>query len=238
MASIKKVFENIKDDLTNSVQERKNIKILEAKGIIITDFRICNGSKQDLYVSGNIDTSVKKIFFASRRTIEIGTILVDKLLNLYQIKASTYDKNRLFDEDVVTTICDYDLYVPNNPARNVINQSANIFQGFSDNSFNNIGTLVLNVEQKATIEQSISIAQMVETVEDEAKYRYDPVKNIFSFLELINKILKGIETIDKLEDKLVQGILKETSSFLKDMILMLIKNIKKKADESGHFNDK
>ena len=97
---------------------------------------------------------------------------------------------------------------------------------------------VLNVEQKATIEQSISIAQMVETVEDEAKYRYNPVKNIFSFLELINKILKGIETIDKLEDKLVQGILKETSSFLKDMILMLIKNIKNKADESGHFNDK
>ena len=44
----------------------------------------------------------------------------------------------------------------------------------------------------------------------------------------MNKIIKGLETIDKLEVKLVKGVLKETSSFLKDMIEMLIKNIRKK----------
>lgn len=237
MAGLFKKIGDIKESVVDSFQERKNIKTLESNGVIITDFRICNGAKQDLYVSAHVDVNEKKLYFASQRTIENGAILVDKLLNLYQVKASTYGKNKLFNEDVITTICDYESFVPNNPARNVISQSTSVMQGFSDNSFSNIGTLVLNVEQKATIEQSISVNQMAETVEDEAKYRYDPVKNISSFLELVNKILKGLETIDKLEDKLAQSVLKETSSFLKDMILMLIKNIKNKADETGHCKE-
>ena len=237
MARLLKSIENIKENIVDSYQEHKNIKVLESKGTIITDFRICNGSKQDLYVSGHIEANEKKIYFASQRTIVIGSILVDKLLNIYQVKVSTFAKNKLFDGDVITTICDYDLFIPNNPARNVINQNASILQGFSDNSFSNIGTFVLNVEQKATIEQSISIIQMLETVEDEAKYRYDPVKNISSFLELVNKILKGLETIEKLESKLIQGVLKETSSFLKEMILMLIKGIKSKDDGTGHYKE-
>lgn len=41
-------------------------------------------------------------------------------------------------------------------------------------------------------------------------------------------IIRGLEAIDKLEEKLVQGILKETPSFLRDMVEMLIKNIRKK----------
>lgn len=41
-------------------------------------------------------------------------------------------------------------------------------------------------------------------------------------------IIRGLETIDKLEEKLVQGILKETPSLLRDMVEMLIKNIRKK----------
>ena len=44
----------------------------------------------------------------------------------------------------------------------------------------------------------------------------------------MNNIIRGLETIDKLEEKLVQGILKETPSFLRDMVEMLIKNIRKK----------
>ena len=62
---------------------------------------------------------------------------------------------------------------------------------------------LVDVEQQATIEQSINVYEMVETIEDETKYRYDPVNNVLLFLELINKILKGLETIDKLEDRLV-----------------------------------
>lgn len=237
MAGLFKKIVDIKESVTDSFQERKNIKTLESNGVIITDFRICNGAKQDLYVSAHVDASEKKLYFASQRTIENGAILVDKLLNLYQVKASTYGKNKLFSEEEITTICDYELFAPNNPARNVIIQSTSVMQGFSDNSFSNIGTLVLNVEQKATIEQSISIYQMAETVEDEAKYRYDPVKNISSFLELVNKIIKGLETIDKLEEKFVQSILKETSSFLKDMVEMLIKNIRKKTDGDGYYKE-
>lgn len=143
----------------------------------------------------------------------------------------------MFSENVVTTICEYEPYIPNNPVRNSINQNANIAQRFNDNSFANIGTLVLNVEQKATIEQSISVSQMLETIEDETKYRYNPIKNISSFLELLNNIVKGLETIDKLDDKIIQGVLKEASGFLRDIILMLIKNIKNKTDETGHYKE-
>jgi len=44
----------------------------------------------------------------------------------------------------------------------------------------------------------------------------------------VDIIIRGLETIDKLEEKLVQGILKETPSLLRDMVEMLIKNIRKK----------
>lgn len=236
MGFIKKITD-LKDGVVDSFAERKNLKSLESKGQIVTDFRICNASREDLYVSGCISAAEKKIYFASQRKIEIGSILVDKFLNLYQISASILAKNKLFEEETITTICDFVPYIPSNPARNVIKQNANIDQAFANNTFSNIGTLILTVDQMASIEQTITVNQMAETVQDEMKYRYDPIKNTTSFILLINEILKGLKTIDELENKVVQGVLKEASSFLKDMIEMLIKNIRKKADDDGHYEE-
>ena len=223
--------------ITDPITEKKNVKLLKDKGIVITNFRVCNAPKDNIFVDGHINAEEGKIYFASDRTIEINSILVDRYLNLYRITASVLGKNQLFDGDIVTTICDYVPFVPSNPVRNVVKQNATISQAFSKNSFDNIGTLVLNVEQKASIEQSISISQMVETVEDEVKYRYSPIKNASPFLGLISEILKGIKTIDELQNKVVQSVLKETSSFLKDVIEMLIKKIKSKSDESGYYKE-
>ena len=62
MGIIKKITD-LKDGAVDSLVEHKNLKYLESNGIIIANFRICNASHENSYVSGCIDIGEKKIYF-------------------------------------------------------------------------------------------------------------------------------------------------------------------------------
>lgn len=233
-----KFFNNLKEDATNWNDERKNIKLLQDNGHNVLDLRVCNAPKDNVFFYGCVNKEERKILFASKKPVEIDCVLVDKFQHLYKVVDSNYETNELFEEETTTTVSKYVPFIPNNPVRNSLSQNAEIVQQLNGNHFENIQNLVLNIEQKAKIEQSISVTEMYETVEDELKYRYEPVKGKVEFLALLAEIIKGTASIEGFQSKIVESVLKQSSSFLKDIIELLIKTIKKSVDEKGLYKPK
>lgn len=220
------ILGSIKDNITNKIDDTINVRELKKSKNIITELRVCNGKKENSYVNACIDRNNKKIYFTSKQQIGVGFVLVDSLLNLYKITSSCFERNPLLSNDTTTTICEYVVFAPTNPVRIFI-QTAEINQNISNLNFENItGPVVLNFDQKAKIEQSLTLNQLAETARDENRYTFKPIKDLEQFISLIENIVNGINALDSLEEKIIKNIVNQATGFLKDIIEMILKKVR------------
>lgn len=228
---------SIKDAANNKLAEIKNEVFLKKKGYVLNEYRVCNGPKESLYIKAVQNDEEKRLFFLSERIIEANSVLVDQFQNTYLIKKSYHDKNNLLSEGenvVITTISEFDPYIPNNPIRNAFSQQASITQTVGGlSNIQNSGTINLTIEQKATIEQTLNASQLFESVESEATYRFKPVSNLEVVIKLLKDILNGQEVIGRLEDKIIKELVNQATGLLKDALLILIKKIKENVSSNN-----
>lgn len=228
MASI---LDKTKNIVSGVFDEVANAKIYKEKNLIVTEMRKCTSQNDNDYVKAHINKENKKMYFLSRRIIEVGTILCDEYGNLYQITESGPEVNTLLGEGKITTICSFIAYVPQNPFRTTINQAATVNQTISGLTFHNEGELHLTFEQKSNIEQNITIQQTIDSAEEEMRYRYKPIKDAREFISLINEILNGAKSVLELKGAMVAGVLKQASGVLKIVLDSLIKKVENEAQK-------
>lgn len=223
------ILTNFKDSVVFLKEEHDNEKLLKQKNVILTDMRICTAAKESVYIKAHINSDEKKMYFLSKRIVESGSILSDAFGNIYKINNPFHGNNELLDNKV-TTICSFDYFVPQNEFRKSYYQVANITQTISNMSFQNIENLTLDLSQIAKIEQSITVEQLVDSAEEEMKYRYKPISGKEAFIAIINEIISSKRSINDLKEKAVQAVLKQASGLLQTLLNLLIKKIKSKIE--------
>ena len=233
---MKNIFKDTKNFFVNWKEERENERILRAKGLIITEMRICTSKKEEEYIKAHIFIEDKKMFFLSKRVVECNSILCDVLGNVYRIVTANYEQNKFLD-DKVTLICNYDSYIPQNDFRKSVSQVANITQSISGMSFNNVENVHLDINQIGKIEQSISINQLVDSADEEMKYRFKPISNRELFISIIKEIISGKRTIEDLEDKVIQKVLKQASGLLKTLLDLLLKKLRNNVEQENRTKE-
>ena len=219
------VFKGTKQFFGSLLDERANKRIYHEKNLILTDLRICTSQKENEYITSHVVNDEKKMYFLSRRIIECNSILVDAFGNLFRIVSASHEQNKFLDGRV-TLVCSYEFFVPQNEFRKNVNQIAYISQTISGLNFQNVENVHLDINQVGKIEQNISLPQLIDSAEEEMKYRFKPISNRESFIMIINEIVSGKRTIEDLKDKVVQGTLKQTSGLLKSLLDLLIKKLK------------
>ena len=227
------IFSNFKENIDMSINEKKNKKYLIENGYVVNDYRVCSASNDSLYIPAYMDKKSKKIYFLSERIVENGCILVDEFQNTYIISNPNHEVNNIIkgDKPTITTIADYSIFTPDDVIRNSFTQQATINQTVNGlNNIQNSGTIVLNVDQRAKIEQTATVEQLMDAAEVEAKYRFKPLKDQDTLFSLLRDIVKGLKGIDALEDKIIKAIIDEATGLLKEAIDLLIKKIRAKND--------
>ena len=70
--------------------------------------------------------------------------------------------------------------------------------------------------------------QLIDSAEEEMKYRFKPIRDREAFLVIIKEIASCVRSVDDLKTKIVQGVLKQSSGILKTLLELLIKRIESK----------
>ena len=223
------IFEKGLNKVTDTYDEVVNEKTLKSKSIIVTEMRLCTSAKDNTYFKAHINKELKKMYFLSKRPVECGSILCDELGNVYQIVDSSYEVNELLDNGKITTISEYEKYTFQNPFRQKINQIASVKQTISGITIHNEGELHLSFEQQSVIEQNITVQELIESADEEIKYRFKPIKSAKEVLGLISDVANCVKSIADLKSSLVSNVVKQASGILKTILEMLIKKVEKEA---------
>lgn len=231
------IIEKGLNKVTGVYDEIANEKALKSKHIIITEMRLCTSPKDNTYFKAHINKELKKMYFLSKRPVECGSVLCDELGNVYQIVDSSYEINELLDSGKITTISKYEKYVFQNPFRQKINQIANVEQTISGITIHNEGELHLTIEQQSTIEQNITVQELIESANEEIKYRFKPIKSAKEVLGLISDVANCVKSVAELKNSLVSNVLKQASGILKTIFEMLIKKAEKEAFSKSSIKD-